>query len=170
VVAADALDDRLDELLGKAGCDALCGAVALVDEQVEQPVDLGVGEAQLALVCLPDPQVGGGWLGEIAPGRPWARQLARWVVQVADGFRGEPDRRTPSINRMPVLLLVPTAARPPTGPRARSAAAAILPCRAIHLRKRSISRVTISVIEMVSDSPQGINPIGHARADRATRR
>ena len=52
LVLANPLGHLVNEGLGEAGLHALLGAVTPVDQQVEQPVHVLVGEAQLSLVRL----------------------------------------------------------------------------------------------------------------------
>lgn len=90
LVAADASDNFVHEGFIEASLDTFFGQVALVNEQVEQLVNLFVGEAEFVLVGLVRPQVGGRRLVDDRRGDVHvARKLADLrLVEVADGIEG----------------------------------------------------------------------------------
>ncbi len=58
MVAADAFDHFAHKVFVITGLDAFLRRSAFVHQQVQQPIDFGVGESQLAFIRLAGPQVG----------------------------------------------------------------------------------------------------------------
>jgi len=55
VIFSDQLNDRPYKYLGESGSDAVIGGVAFVHQEVEQLIDLRVGETKLDFIGLTNP-------------------------------------------------------------------------------------------------------------------